>query len=241
MQKFFAIVVFCLLPTVALALDPAFECRRPIEMAQAQSRLSKVQTRYAKITALEANFSQNSFMAALEVSENSAGKVWFQRPGLMRWEYALPHPQTFLLREKTMWFYQPRERQVLIDNLEQVLLSDLPVAFLLGIGNLSKDFTLKQACLTSTGVRFDLESPQQGQATPSALSSFFLLVDANDLPVGARVVDVAGNTTSIMLSESVLNRPADAERFGASFPSGTDIIDRRKTGTSETPSKEVQP
>ncbi len=234
------ILIFSLMPNLALALDPAFECGKAIDLKQAAQRVSSVQQRYAQISTIEADFSQTSFMAALEVSESSAGKVWFSRPGLMRWEYALPHPQTFLVREKTMWFYQPRERQVLIDNVQEVLLSDLPVAFLLGIGNLSKDFVLKQACHTASAVRFDLEAPQRGAGTASSLSSFMLLVDANNVPIGARILDVAGNTTSIILTKPVIDKAPGAERFVANFPVGTDLIDRRKVATTEIPHKDAQ-
>lgn len=227
-----ALLIIFLFPLTAFALDAAFECQgAKLKAELASTELAKVQSRYAKVESLKAEFAQHSYMSALDISENSMGEVLFQRPGLMRWEYAVPHPQTFLVREKTMWFFQPREKQVLIDTLSDVLISELPVAFLLGLGNLTQDFKLVSACTTKQGLKFELqEKPNQAKSAGN-LAGFQLAVDAEHLPSGAIITDVGGNVTRIVLKKTVVNTAITASEFAATFPSGIDIIDRRNAAS----------
>ena len=37
-----------------------------------------------------ANFTQESTLKALEITDTAKGKAWFKHPGMMRWEYDTP-------------------------------------------------------------------------------------------------------------------------------------------------------
>lgn len=195
----------------------------------AKEALQSVQKRYSDVASIRASFYQDSFLQALEISESSSGEVWFEKPGKMRWDYEKPEKQFFVLNDQTLWFYQKEQQQAFVDRLNQVVLSDLPVAFLLGIGDLARDFVVKEACRTDDGIVFDLAEKPKGGEGEGALKGFQLLVDKKSfLPLGARITDAGENVTSILLRELQINQPVDAARFIASFPSGTDIQDRRE-------------
>lgn len=213
-----------LLPVVARAELADFTCKSPITAKQAAEILRSTQQQYANILSVKAKFSQDSFMAALEASERSSGNLWFKRPGLMRWQYSSPEPQEFIIRDKTMWFYQEREKQVLVDHFRDVLMSDLPVSFLLGIGDLERSFAVDRACMTPSGTLLFLKPRLQ---TNENLQSFELLLDDKFRPTGAKVRDVGGNTTSILLSEISFDANIEDDKFSATFPKGVDINDRR--------------
>jgi outer membrane lipoprotein carrier protein len=203
-----------------------FECRGESTVpAVAQKLLGDVESSYRGLQTLRAAFIQDSYMAALDVSERSSGEMVFVKPGRMRWDYRSPEEQTFLVRDTTVWFYQPQAKQVLIDEFRDVLISDLPVAFLMGLGGLSDKFEVARACVDGAGVVFELRP--RGAGADEGLKGFILKVDEKRLPVGARVVDVGGNETTIFLTDRKPNLEVAESLFKAEFPAGTDINDQR--------------
>ena len=208
----------------------AFTCSTRQTTQEGERIVSRTQAAYTALHSLQAHFVQTSYLAALDHSETSSGTVWFLKQGRMRWEYNHPEPQTFLVRDHTLWLYQPELKQAIVDKFDNLFISDLPVAFLLGIGNIKEDFTLRQACRNSSGLVLELEPKSaSSQSTNEQLRRFFLLVQPDTyLPAGARVFDTGGNTTSIILSSTQADPAAiDDSLFAADFPAGTDISDRR--------------
>ena len=205
-----------------------FECGKgaPFSVAIREELLVKVQSAYQKLSGLEASFTQQSYLAALDSFEISGGVVSFLRPGKMRWEYLNPEKQTFLLTESLMYFYQPSQRQVVVDEVSKVLLSDLPVSFLAGVGDLSKSFTVKEACEGSAGLLIRLQPKKEREDEP--LKGFVLLVQKGlYLPLGAEVTDAGGNKTLIVLKNLKIDPSFPLDLFKFSYPEGVDIIDKR--------------
>ncbi|MGI6524234.1 MAG: LolA family protein [Bdellovibrionota bacterium] len=206
----------------------SFECTEQVSNKEAQELIDRVQKKYSNITALHANFIQSSYLAAVDTSEGSSGQVWLAKPAKMKWQYEVPEEQSFLMNDKTLWYYQPLDQQVLIQNFEEVVLTDLPVAFLVGVGDLRKDFTLQASCRSSNGVVLKLKQVA-GHEAKEELAGFSLLIDtALDFPRGAEISHVGGNRTSILLENIELQPKISDDIFKPDFPKGTDINDMRK-------------
>ncbi len=211
----------------------AFSCPAGAELSSVEARelLEKVQTRYTTIDSLHGDFRQDSYVAALDEQETSSGEMWFGKPGKMRWVYAKPRPQTVVITEGTLWLYQPETRQVVIDDIGNVLLSSLPVAFMMGVGNLSRDFDLKGGCKGPEGVvlRLAPHKSSEKDAAGDALEGFDLLVDtAQFVPKGAKISSLGGNTTAIIFSNLTTKVGApEPRRFVLEYPKGVDVMDRR--------------
>ena len=209
------------------AVEESFVCPKgaALPIADATRSLTAVQTAYEKVQAFSTRFIQQSFLAALEISEDSSGTVWFSRPGKMKWNYETPSEQTFLVNDETLWYYQAEERQLLVDTFHSAFSSDVPATFLMGVGKLSEQFTLKSACRNSRGLVFEL-APRESEE--KGFMSFRLLVGPQDnIPRGAQVVDRGGNRTSIVLAPIKAIDAVDISVFVAHFPKDIDIDDRR--------------
>jgi outer membrane lipoprotein carrier protein len=210
-----------------------FSCKAGADLSteRAKEVLSKVQQRYSGIEALHGDFRQDSYVAALDEQEASSGEMWFGKPGKMRWVYTKPHPQVVVINQSTLWLYQPENRQVVIDEIGNVLLSSLPVSFMMGLGNLSRDFDLKGACQGPDGVILRLVPHKSAEKDGGgdALEGFDLLVDsAQFLPKGAKISSLGGNTTAIVFANLSTKVPAgDQGRFVLEYPKGVDVMDRR--------------
>ena len=226
---FFCEISFAQQPSSAIEED-AFFCKTPVSQQEGERITGQAQAAYSALHALQARFTQRSFLAALDHSEVSSGEVWFLKQGRMKWQYQTPEPQTFLVQDHTLWLYQPQLNQVIIDQFDKLFISDLPVAFLLGMGNIKEDFLLLKACRNTGSYVLELEPRKTGtQGASEQLKRFVLRVSPDSyLPAGARVFDAGGNTTSIVLDSAIAD-PASVKEsmFIPAFPGGTDISDRR--------------
>src|SRR5690606_4690588 len=120
--------------------------------------------------------------------------------GQLRCEYREPEPQHFVLSEGKLQLYQPMQKQLIIQDARQYFLSDIPVTFLLGLGDLEKSFRLQSGCREENQVAVELVS-SEGDAD-RALRQFTVVVDVQeDLPIAARVVDREGNRTTLFLNK----------------------------------------
>jgi outer membrane lipoprotein-sorting protein len=206
-----------------------FECKEELTPQRGEELLKGVQAGYSKINSLQAEFFQESYLFALDHSETSRGQMWFEKPGKTRWHYLQPEEQLFVLNEQTVWFYQPQERQAMVDSVSTVFITELPVAFLMGVGNLTRDFALLSTCTTDAGVRFELRPAATGAEEQSELDRFLLLASSDsNLPIGARIFDVGGNTTSILLEQIRTDIEIDRDRFELVLPPNVDLEDRRQ-------------
>jgi outer membrane lipoprotein carrier protein len=215
---------------IAQNAGPKLDCPNAfLAQVDAAKLLSQVQQAYNAVTDLSANFSQESTLAALDFREQSSGHLLYSRPGRMRWSYKKPEVQEFIIRENTLWLYQPKENQVLIDDFSSVLLSQTPIGFLMGVGDLNRDFTLKTACKDKSSAVLKLAPKASGNSKDENLQSLTLGVKLGTfLPYGAQVKDLAGNTTSILLTDLVKDSNLQEEKFSPRFPTGVDVNDRRR-------------
>lgn len=222
-------VALCICFVLALCnsshAQSSFECQKPLPDSAKDKILSDVDERYQGLNQLEANFIQDSYFVGLATERTSSGKVYFKKPGQMDWIYESPESQRFVSNGNTFWFYQPELKQVTITDFKQSFQSDLPVSFLLGVGQLRRDFTVDKYCESSEGIVLEL-APIGDDTT---LSKFTLLVAKGSLtPMGARVLDVGGNETSIKFQSISFNSIIDPKRFDFQIPKGVDILDQRQ-------------
>lgn len=224
-----------LFPMSVFGQTSAFSCQgaKPLSEAGGLAAIDKVQNKYLKVQTLKARFLQFSYLAALNISERAEGEVWFAKPGKMRWNYSQPEEQVFLVRDDNIWFYQAEDQQVTIDRFDRVLITDLPVAFLMGLGDLRKDFVFVKGCHNQTGILLQLgagSGKKQEGRLGDELQAFTLLIDpVTFFPIGADVLHAGGNKTTILLSEEVFDPEVDPEIFKADFPRGIDVNDRRSS------------
>lgn len=203
-----------------------WSCAAPDPNPVADSVL-RVEKAYEGTQDFTSKFDQESVFAASEDRRRSSGKLSFLKPGRMDWEYLPPEEQRFVSDGSVFYWYQPREKQVIVRDFSESFTSDLPVSFLLGLGKLSESFDPVRVCFSKLGRLFELKPKQESDS----LQKFLLVTDRNThFPIGARVIDSGGNETTISLSEVKPNTGLRPEVFKFDIPRGTDIIDERNDG-----------
>jgi outer membrane lipoprotein carrier protein len=102
--------------------------------------VAALQKKYSQIRDLRMEFIQN-YQSPLRRSRSETGVLFLRRPGMMRWEYKQPDEKLFVSDGKTIIFYLPEDRQVQRTSVKESQDQRLPFLFLLGRGNLKKDFS----------------------------------------------------------------------------------------------------
>jgi outer membrane lipoprotein carrier protein len=182
----------------------------------------KLQTRYEATKDFTADFTQAVEAATLGKTLESSGQVFFKRPGRMRWEFLEPEKQTIVADGQTLWVYQPDHHQVLRTPFRAAFQSATPVSFLLGVGELSKEFD--PSLVTSPGadvIRLKLVPKQERE-----IGVLVLDVDPRTYDIAAaEVTDPLGNVTRLKFSNLKRDVGLTDSNFTFKTPPGTDVVE----------------
>lgn len=104
------------------------------------STINSLQKKYSKVSDLRMDFIQ-TYKTPRRAPRTETGILYLRRPGMMRWEYRSPSEKLFVSNGKDIYFYLPEEQQVQKTAVKESRDQRLPFLFLLGKGNLRKDFS----------------------------------------------------------------------------------------------------
>jgi len=185
----------------------------------------RVEAAYAAIDDLAATFVQKSRVAALGGrTREKEGKIYFRRPGKMRWEYERPEPQLIVSDGVNLWYYRPERKQVVVQELDWAFNSQTPLHFLFGEGRLAEEFTWDEGSAVADGDgRYMLEMKPK-EETPD-LVALKLEVRSETFTVAATVLrDAFGNETRLEFSGEKVNGGLDDGLFSFEPPPGTEVV-----------------
>ncbi len=182
--------------------------------------LERLQERYEKTRTLTADFRQTVESPTLAGKLESHGRVAFEKPNRMRWDYEPPDRQTIVGDGETLWIYQPDEKQVIKAPLREAFQARTPINFLGGLGHVERDFeaSLERDEPDHWLVRL---VPREDKG----IGVIVLTVAKRDAAVEeARITDPLGTTTRITLEHERRNEPVDPALFRFTPPPGVDVV-----------------
>lgn len=208
----------------ALAVVAAFSAARlsAAEKNAAEPIVDSLQKNYDATADFIADFRQETEVKTLNRTLKTSGKLSFKRPGKMLWRYEEPKGQFVLADGKHLYFYQPDQNQVIKSPLKNAFRGDIPLSFLLGLGNLKKDFnaTLKAADDAQYVLRLEPKSEAGGY-------SEILLGVGKASPdiLWASVRDAANNLTTLRFSGMRKGVGLKDDLFQVQIPNGADVVE----------------
>jgi outer membrane lipoprotein carrier protein len=192
------------------------------ESRSADQIVESLQKNYDATVDFVADFRQETQVKTLNRTLKAWGKLSFKRPGKMLWRYEEPKGQFVLADGKHLYFYQPEQNQIIKTPLKNAFRSDIPLSFLLGIGNLKRDFN---AALKGTeDNQYVLRLEPKGEA--GGFSEVLLGVSrsTSDI-VWVSVRDAVGNLTTIRFSNMRKGVGVPESLFRLEVPAGADIVE----------------
>jgi outer membrane lipoprotein carrier protein len=184
--------------------------------------IEAIQNRYSSMRSFRAGFVQYYHSGVSE--EQESGILLMKKPGKMRWEYQAPTVKLFLSDGRKTYFYVPRDRQVTISTLETDSAST-PLLFLLGQGNLKKDFSAAETRKDAPMAGGDMVLQLTAVREQTSFKEVFLEVkEGNADIVRISVVEHTGNRNDYVLKGLQPNVPLGDDQFRFKIPKGVEVI-----------------
>jgi outer membrane lipoprotein carrier protein len=178
--------------------------------ADAGALAQKVQAFYESTRDLEATFHQTYTYSGFGRRQVSKGTLKVKKPGMMRWDYETPTPKTVAVKGSRLVQYEPEENQAYVDERFDATAMSAAVTFLLGKGDLAREFRLSVDGAGDLVLRPKEEDPR--------VESIALAVGADGEVRATRVVDGAGNVNEIRFEKVKRNLGLSDAAFDVKLP-----------------------
>ena len=181
-----------------------------------------MQKSYESAVDFAADFRQETQLKTLNRTLKAWGKVYFKRPGRMLWRYEEPKGEWVLADGNSLYYYQPEQAQILKTPLKNAFRSDVPLSFLLGIGNLKRDFRVTVKGLEQE--HYVVQLAPKGES--GGVDEVLLGVERQAFGIAwARIRDQAGNVTTVRFSNIKRGVGLKDSVFNLQVPDGVDIVE----------------
>jgi outer membrane lipoprotein carrier protein len=191
----------------------------------ASALASRLQVRYDAIKDFTADFTQTYEGGVLRRKTTEAGTLLVKKPGRMRWEYKTPEEKLFVSDGRKLYAWVPADRQVTVSALPTDDAPATPVLFLLGRGQLTRDFTPSIATAIAGAPPGSLALTLVPKTTVPDYDRLTLVVDKATLGLRMLVArDSQGGTSTFVFSKLKENVGLPDARFSFTIPRGADVV-----------------
>ncbi len=213
---FFAVFIVLALFTAQAFAGTGSESDR--ELTRVVARL---EARYDKLKSVSADFTQEVLSVGMSTPMLSGGRVWFKKPGMMRWIYSTGSTDELIGNKESVWLYQPDLNQVIEAKASHV--SSIATDFLTGVGRLDNDFFI--TLLSKNRVSYRLLLIPRDETT--GISKLILEAGSKDNIVFRTVAeDVFGTSTTVTFTNIRFDVIKKNSFFNFVPPSGVNVIRR---------------
>lgn len=182
--------------------------------------VQRVQSVYDGMESFKASFLQETNIRAAKKVIREEGKVYYRRPGSMRWDYNLPREKQVYISMKKSWLYLPAEKVAYVKEGEGVLSSHTLARFITGAGRIEEDFTV-----IFEGSEGEIKLTLRPREKTPPLRVLKITVSPKTFFItSCRYLDDYGNEVSIRFREMELNVPLDQKFFLFSPPHGVAVL-----------------
>ncbi len=211
------------------------------QQAELQDILAALKKGYASMDDLQADFSQRTYVATLKREEKGSGALSLKKRGgtaMFHFNYVRPKQQV-ISNGKSVWFYLPENRQVILTDVAKLLSggNGMALSYLTGFGKLDADFDIRLLSGTPDKKGNYLLELVPKKSNPS-VSKLHLFVSAAAVeksrsadnaeaffPITASILfDQIGNRTTIEYSRIRVNKGVASDKFTFKAPAGVEVI-----------------
>jgi len=195
---------------IALAAALLVAAAGPAPDLSATELARKVQAHYERTGDLEARFQQTYTYSGFGRRQLSSGTLRVKKPGMMRWDYEKPAKKTIAVKGSRLVQFEPEENQAYVDERFDASALSAAVTFLLGKGDLAREFQLAKGEGGALLLRPKEADPR--------VESIALSVGPAGEVTATRVVDGAGNVNEIRFTDVRRNQGLADGAFEVKLP-----------------------
>jgi outer membrane lipoprotein carrier protein len=185
----------------------------------------RLQAHYDGVRDFSADFTHTYEGGVLRRKTTERGTVLIKKPGKMRWTYTAPEDKLFVSDGSKMYMWIPADRQVTVSPVPTGDQASTAILFLLGRGNLTRDFTVRHAA-TPAGAETFTEALVLVPRTPvPEYNSLTLVVERDSLKLRSLIAqDAQSGASTFTFTNLRENVGIPESRFTFTIPRGADVI-----------------
>ena len=108
-----------------------------------EETIRKIESFHEAIRDFQAEFQQVTRFEGFETVVSSKGRLYFKKPGRLRWVYLEPNRDEIWVDQDRIWIYTPDLKQVIITPFSEFSDSQIPLHLLVEVAHLNRDFEIK--------------------------------------------------------------------------------------------------
>jgi outer membrane lipoprotein carrier protein len=187
----------------------------------AEQLVKSLEKRYTAAD-FSATFFQKSTLQVMDITDTATGKVWFKRPGMMRWEYETPEKYAIISDGTTLWIYRPEDNQVVVGDAMAYFGNGKGASFLSNFKLVKDVYSLSLADPANYGQYRLKLIPHQKQLD---LSAIFLNIDKKTFDIkNVQTLNAYNDETRIEFSNLIFDPDMKASLFDFQIPDGADVV-----------------
>ncbi len=205
--------------------------------------LNEFVTKREKMQDYSANFKQTKVSTLFDETEVSTGRVYYQRPGKILWDYRSPDVVKVLVNERVLSIYiEELEQLEIYDFTREKKLRGLFLGFDESPQELKELYTISLPDSQDSRKRVCVKLIPKTDDLRAYFQSVTIWMRSNDFAIDKiLIVDPEEEgTTLIELSGIRVNRGVRPDLFTIEVPEGTEII-RQQVGEEQFEEKTLQP
>ena len=191
--------------------------------------VSRVDDRYAKTQDLQGTFTQETIIEGFETGFESTGRFYLKKPGLLRWDYLEPSKEHIYVDGDQVMMYVPEHQQVVKGTLTQISASKGPLALLLGVGKLSKQFTVLESAEASGDSKkipdVTLIPKPDGDTAPTIKKILLQLFTDSYLIQTITIFETSGNISRVHFDHIQANQGLATNLLKFTLPPDVVVVD----------------
>jgi outer membrane lipoprotein carrier protein len=190
--------------------------------------VSRVDDRYAKTQDLQGEFTQETIIEGFETGFKSTGRFYFKKPGLLRWDYLEPSKENIYVDGDEVMMYVPEHQQVVKGTLTQIAASKGPLALLLGVGKLAKQFTVMESPEASSDPQIPgltLFPKPDGDTAPTIKKILLQLFPDSYLIQAITIFETSGNISRVHFDHIQVNQGLATNLLKFTLPPDVVVVD----------------
>lgn len=205
----------------SLTADVRSNCLPPPQSPELNNLIDGLQRKYSRMQGLGADFVQ-VYRGSDGRIIREAGQLLLRRPGKARWEYSAPERKLFLSDGKNVFFYVYGEKTATVSPIKETVDPQIPFLFLLGQGNLRRDFSRIEIAAGEASSDSDNQVLRLfPKKAPEEFKQLLVEVKSPSFEVRRMVIfERSGARMDFLLSNVRENFVAGEEQFRFSAPPG---------------------
>lgn len=178
-----------------------------------------VESHYRELSTLTATVKQKNILKSVNRTQTFEGTLFIKKPGKLRLEYT--NGQLIVVDGNEAWFYSRKSEQAIRRAFRDFEQANIPVAFLLGAGDIRSEFDVFPT---------DAGSPRSLGLAPkksgAAMKRLRMDVDEAGRILTMTIYDASGNVSEIAFTGIQEAVTLDDRLFRFKAPKGTEIIEQ---------------